>query len=284
MSKRNTLDLLSLREPIIQAATSIYQYGMHLLAEQKVDLTANTIKPYGTHVAELASSLRTKEFERLLSQTKRMMTDIFDEMDQEALLHSRELFRDCVQSAYQSLGWDFGVGEHSQRVGRNASAIAKELGIEDDELGSYYWAGKLHDIGKLFVNGLAETLETKQLNRKVILLFIRTHAPLGGYFLECVLPLFPKAAVFAFEHQEDIDGTGYPKGLSIDDLTIEGRIAHFADSYDALVTRQNWSSSQVCDGFHEKYEKIGRSDDAVLKAFVCVVERQHTEWYKEIAT
>ena len=67
------------------------------------------------------------------------------------------------------------------------------------------------------------------------------------------------------------------QGLTIDELTLEGRIAHFADSYDALVTRQDWSSSQVCDAFCEKYQEIGRSDDAILEAFVRVVERHHAD-------
>jgi len=186
-----------------------------------------------------------------------MIANIPEKAGQTVLLSSGESFRDCIQSAARALGWDSGVGEHAQRVGRNASIIAKELGIKEDALGDYYWAGILHDIGKLFVNGFVQTLEAKQVDRKLILLFVRTHASLGGYLLEVLSPLFPKAAVFAFEHQEDIDGTGYPKGLTLDQLTAEGRIAHFADNYDALVTRTGWSATQVCDAFQEKYRTIG---------------------------
>ena len=52
--------------------------------------------------------------------------------------------------------------------------------------------------------------------------------------------------------------------LTIDELTMEGRIAHLADSYDATVTRSGWSAARVCDGFRETYRKIGRSDDAIF--------------------
>jgi len=255
---------------------------MDIFLEQKWDTAISTIKPDSTNVSKLALSLQTEEFNNLLLRTSNLISNIPDKIDQGALSDSGESFQDRIQSAAQVLGWDSGVGKHAQRVGRNASTIARELGIKEDALDEYYWAGVLHDIGKLFVNGFVQTLEAKQVARELILLFVRTHAPLGGYLLERLSPLFSKAAVFAFEHQEDIDGTGYPKGLTLDQLTTEGRIAHFADSYDALVTRTGWSATQVCGAFREKYHTMGQSEDPILKAFIRIVEKNHTVWYVDV--
>jgi len=271
----NRFDFSSLRDPLVQTAISIHNCSAGILSEQKLDKGEDEINPDYANISKLALSLQTDEFNNLLSRAKSMVANIPNKVDRDILSGPGESFLDCIQSAAQELGWNWDsvVGKHSHRVGRNASIIAGELGIQGDALGEYYWAGVFHDIGKLLVNGFVRTLEEKQADRQLILLFVRTHASLGGHLLKHLSPLFPKAAVFAFEHQEDIDGTGYPKGLTLDQLTTEGRIAHFADSYDALVTRTGWSAARVCDAFQEKYRNIHRSEDAILKAFLLAVEK-----------
>ena len=273
------IEFSALRGPLVRAAGSVQARCRDVLSELGLGVASCEIVPDHTNVSRLALSLRTEEFSTLLSQMSSAAVACSNETGQAALQSSRTSFQECVKSAARSLGWDSGVGGHSARVGRCSSAIAKELGAEDDELAEYCWAGVFHDIGKLFVSGFVQELEAREASRELVLLFIRTHASLGGVLLECLSPLFPKAAAFAFEHQEDVDGTGYPKGLTLPELSTEGRVAHFADSYDALVTRTGWSATQVQGAFQRKYHSIGRPDDAILQAFLHVVQSCHTTWY-----
>jgi putative two-component system response regulator len=68
---------------------------------------------------------------------------------------------------------------------------------------------------------------------------IKQHPELGYEILaKSDQPLLVMAATIARSHHERWDGTGYPQGLSGEDIPLEGRIAAVADVFDALVSRR----------------------------------------------
>ncbi len=191
----------------------------------------------------------------------------------------RQHFFDCIWQTASAQTWFPQEGGHAHRVARNAAALAAQLGCSDHEVSEIYWGGLLHDIGKVFVGELFVALAAQGLPIETTMPFIRTHASLGRDFLESVHPLFTNSLVCAAQHQEFVDGSGYPDGLRYEQLTIPGQIVNLADGYDATVTRLGWSASQVCADIQNMYARAGHPHAPILLAFIQLVEAKHQDWY-----
>jgi HD-GYP domain-containing protein (c-di-GMP phosphodiesterase class II) len=234
--------------------------------------------PLPDYIPDLVLDLQTPAYIEALGAAKDLFGVPAQEANSKQLRDLKGLFRQCIDETASVNHWPPVIDGHAWRTGRIAVAVGKELGLSQPDLCELFWGGWLHDVGKLFINELADTLEAQRVNYNMILPLVRTHASLGGLLLESVYPLFPIGMICAFQHQESVDGTGY-QGLRYDQLTTEGRIVNIADSYDATVTRSAWSASKVCEECCQQYARASHPDDAVLLAFLRIVERFHTQWY-----
>jgi putative nucleotidyltransferase with HDIG domain len=134
--------------------------------------------------------------------------------------------------------------EHSEEVGLSARLLAQQLSelSEEDRLCIFY-AGKLHDIGKIGVeertlNNPSKTLTGAQIQE------LEAHTFKGVQILrKCGVP-FPELVIEGvFFHHECFDGKkgdlmGYPLGISGENIPIAGRIVAVADSYNAMISTQ----------------------------------------------
>ena len=108
---------------------------------------------------------------------------------------------------------DDSTGEHSYRVGRMASLLAKEYGCDDDTIFMIDIAARLHDIGKIGIpDGIL--LKKSSLNaaeRDVM----KTHTTIGAEVLaKSNIAHMQMAEEIARHHHEWWDGTGYPGSQS----------------------------------------------------------------------
>jgi response regulator RpfG family c-di-GMP phosphodiesterase len=122
---------------------------------------------------------------------------------------------------------------HSQRVAELAASIGEELGLDEDTVEAVRLAGRLMDVGKI---GTRESV----LNKAGALTpeefeHVKEHVRIG---MEILGPLRYLGAVLAYvhDHHERMDGTGYPRGLKGEEITIGGRILAAADAFDALTS------------------------------------------------
>lgn len=124
---------------------------------------------------------------------------------------------------------------HQQRVAELARAIAREMGLTDERAKGIHMASLLHDIGKIHVPGeiLSKPGLLDDLERDII----RTHPKVGYDILYPVKFPWPVAEV-ALEHHERLDGSGYPQGLSGDEISLEARIVAVADIVEAMSTHR----------------------------------------------
>jgi putative nucleotidyltransferase with HDIG domain len=124
---------------------------------------------------------------------------------------------------------------HSVRVGQLAMMLGKQLGMEETRLARLEIGGYLHDIGKIGIRD-AVLLKPGRLTPEERTI-IEEHPQIGLAILEAVD--LPKEVVqFVADHHERLDGSGYPRGLRDEDVSIQARIAAVADMYDAITSER----------------------------------------------
>lgn len=123
------------------------------------------------------------------------------------------------------------AGEHCERVAANAWQLGTALGLDDHESEELYWAGLLHDIGKVTVP--REILRKPGGLTLEEYLVMRRHARLGANLLSSIDSM-TKVAEGVGTHHERWDGSGYPSGLKGEQIPLFGRILAVVDVFEAL--------------------------------------------------
>lgn len=121
---------------------------------------------------------------------------------------------------------------HSQRVALIAKRMAMELGLSKDELSILDMASMLHDIGKVLIDNQVLTKKEQLVELEEQLLY--SHPQIGHDLLDSIFSS-SKLSEIILQHHERYDGTGYPKGLKGEEIMIEARIIHLAETFDALT-------------------------------------------------
>jgi putative two-component system response regulator len=124
---------------------------------------------------------------------------------------------------------------HSQRVADLASEIAVELGQEPTVVERVRLAGRLHDVGKI---GIREEI----LNKPSALTVpefehVKQHVRIGIEILR-PLQLLEHVLDIIHDHHEHWDGSGYPRGIRAEHISLGGRILAAADAFDALTSQR----------------------------------------------
>lgn len=166
------------------------------------------------------------------------------------------------------------TGRHTKRVSALSTAIAKELGIAEDEAVTIGTAAALHDIGKI---GIPDFILMKpgSLTPDEIKL-MRTHTTIGARMLagsrSAVLQL---AERIAHAHHERWDGSGYPDGLAGTEIPFAARIAGLADVVDALGSDRPYRPAVSFDRILAKVEDEAGAhfDPDIVTAYLRLVER-----------
>jgi len=124
------------------------------------------------------------------------------------------------------------TSDHSQRVVRYTSAIAKALGFHGLELAEIARGALLHDIGKI---GVPDNILRKPGKLTAEEFDVIKQHPIIGDRILAPIPQLQKARAVVLGHHERWDGTGYPYGLAGDEIPISARIVTVADAFDAVT-------------------------------------------------
>ncbi len=138
---------------------------------------------------------------------------------------------------------------HSENVRRISKLIGNVMGLEDQQLEDLEEAAFLHDIGKI---GLDEAIvrDPFVLSEPDIAAF-RRHPEIGYQVLRSAYE-FSGIAEIVLTHHENINGTGYPKGLKGDQIPLAARIIHVANDYDVLMQRQGCSTTKAVEMLRQR--------------------------------
>ncbi|MDY6969465.1 MAG: HD domain-containing protein, partial [Spirochaetota bacterium] len=136
------------------------------------------------------------------------------------------------------------TGGHQKRVAHLARSIAEELDIDDEKIKGIYVAGMLHDIGKISIP--TEILSKPGKISDVEFLLIKTHPTVSYEILKEIEFPWPVATA-TFQHHEKLDGSGYPKGISNNDILLESRIITVADIVESVTSHRPYRASLGID-------------------------------------
>jgi putative nucleotidyltransferase with HDIG domain len=158
------------------------------------------------------------------------------------------------------------TSDHSQRVLRYTVAIARKMGIGEQELEDIGRGALLHDIGKI---GVPDSILLKPGPLTAAeWVEMRRHPEVGYRILESIDFLRP-AAQIVLSHQERWDGNGYPRKLKGEQIPLGARVFSIADTLDAMTSDRPYRKAAT---FEEARAEITRCsgtqfDPACVRAF-----------------
>jgi len=124
---------------------------------------------------------------------------------------------------------------HHRRVSDLSVRIAEEMGLDDEIRKAIALAAVIHDLGKIQVP--AEILSKPGKLTEIEFSLVKTHPTVGYDLLKTIEFPWPLAEII-YMHHERMDGSGYPQGLSADEIPIESRIIGVADTVEAMSSHR----------------------------------------------
>jgi putative two-component system response regulator len=158
------------------------------------------------------------------------------------------------------------TGGHIERMSRYCELLARKVGLDAETI---LIASPMHDAGKIAVRdailckpGALTAGERHEMER---------HAEIGHALLTgSESDLLELAATIALTHHERFDGTGYPRGLSGEQIPLPGQIAAIADVFDALTSDRAYRPAMTIDAAVEtmRRERGGQFNPELLDVFL----------------
>jgi HD-GYP domain-containing protein (c-di-GMP phosphodiesterase class II) len=192
------------------------------------DLDADEQSLMAELAVDIAFALEKAELER---ERRRA-----EEKQRESVGKLRRVLDQTVYGLAMALGQrDPCTAGHQERVAQLACAIAKQMNLPTERIIGLRMAAAIHDVGKIHVpvEILARTTELSEPEFAII----RTHPQIGYDVLKHIEFPWPVAQI-VLQHHERIDGSGYPNGLTQDQLLLEARILSVADVVEAMASHR----------------------------------------------
>jgi putative nucleotidyltransferase with HDIG domain len=147
-----------------------------------------------------------------------------------------EFTKELISSMVKLLEvYDKYTSGHSESVAKLAVRIAKEMDLEKTQIDSVYWAGMVHDIGKLLVP-LGILNKPDRLTEEEYAI-IKNH-PQWGYEALKKSKALKHIAKYVLYHHEKWDGSGYPEGFEGEEIPLLSQILGIADAWDAMTSNR----------------------------------------------
>lgn len=157
---------------------------------------------------------------------------------------------------------------HSVAVCALMVALARQLGLNDSQTRAAGLAGLLHDIGKMAIDSDILNKPGRLTDEEFVA--VKRHPTAGFNMLRESGNVGNIALDVCLHHHEKIDGTGYPKGLKGDQISLYARMGAICDVYDAITSnrpyKQGWCPAESLRKMAEWAN--GHFDEKIFQAFV----------------
>jgi len=196
-----------------------------------------TSTPYTPEDLELLRIIATQIAITLNHHT--LFMDLSEKLEENQRLYEemRRIYHGTIQAFAAAIdAKDAYTQNHSHRVAKYSSAIARELGWNDHDIEGIYVAGYLHDVGKLAISN--DLLNKVGPFTPEEIEEIRKHSTLSHNIAAKIKFPWKNVEDMVWHHHERLDGHGYPDALVREDLSDGVRIITLADSFDAMTSKR----------------------------------------------
>ncbi len=252
--------------PLLNENQSVFGV-LNVYAGEKNAFVSNEVKLLEQMAADLSfgvSALRTRH-----------QRDLALEQSQQ---HQKTL-KDSLEGTIQAMARlvemrDPYTAGHQERVADLAEAIARQMGLPDEEIHAIHLGATVHDLGKIKIP--AEMLSKPGRLSELEMAIVRTHAQAGFDILKDIPFPWPIANMI-FQHHERLDGSGYPQGLKGDAILLEARILAVADVVEAMASHRPYRAGLGIEA--ALTEITGQSgahyDPVVVEACLALFNKHH---------
>jgi putative two-component system response regulator len=168
---------------------------------------------------------------------------------------------------------DLNTGVHSTRLAEWAVRVGQELGLDESRLADIEVAALLHDAGKV---GVPDSILKKPGPLDADEWRVMRMHPEFSWAVLRLVPGLESASLYALHHHEKFDGSGYPSGLTGDEIPIGARIVSVIDAFDAMVASRPYKEGLPLEEALARLVKdSGRHfDPAVVEHFIPIARAE----------
>jgi PAS domain S-box-containing protein len=186
-----------------------------------------------------------------------IMRDVTERQREMDLQESFNMIRKALGQTVQALSLATEVRDpytagHHRRVSDLARSIATEMGISREAIDGIRIAGSIHDIGKISIP--SEILSKPAKLTDIEFRIIQTHPQMGYDILKNIDFPWP-VAMAIYQHHERINGSGYPRGLTENQIILEAKILAVSDVVEAISSYRPYRRAIGTDDALEEISK-----------------------------
>lgn len=257
--------------PVVSVAESEAQ------VDQELDAVANAARDVGP----VSTSEELERAAKICLQSKRAVISMFEEARMGKAVDTggaKKLVEEITDSVSRNPGALISLARlksaddytymHSVAVCAMMVALAKQLGLDEAQTKSAGLAGLMHDLGKALMPMEVLNKPGKLTDQEFAI--IKTHPEEGYRLLKSGTSADPLVMDVCLHHHEKTDGSGYPKGLSGDEISLFAKMGAVCDVYDAITSNRPYKAGwDPAESLRKMAEWAnGHFDTKVFQAFV----------------
>lgn len=242
--------------------------GGRLLSRPVTDLVASVRQVAGGDYSRRVPVRGARELAELSATFNLMSAEIELSVEKlkQAARENQELFFNSIRALTASIdAKDPYTRGHSERVARYAVVLARNMDLPPEQIRKVRIAALLHDVGKIGIDDRILRKPTALTDEEFEVM--KTH-PVKGALIMGQIPQLKDVIPGMKHHHERWDGTGYPEGLSGDEIPMLARIVAVADTFDAMTTTRPYQKAMKTEFVVSRLRALSgvRFDPVVIEA------------------
>lgn len=249
--------------------------------DAQVEAELHAVATSSRDIAPVSTSQELERAARICFQSKRAVISMFEEARMGKTVDiggAKKLVEEISDSVIRNPGALISLARlksaddytymHSVAVCAMMVALAKQLGLSDEQTRSAGLAGLMHDLGKAQMPMDVLNKPGKLTDEEFSI--IKTHPEEGYRLLNTGQDIDPIVMDVCLHHHEKTDGSGYPKGLKTDEISLFAKMGAVCDVYDAITSNRPYKAGwDPAESLRKMAEWAnGHFDSLVFQAFV----------------